>query len=67
MAWTGQANYARAQEYAAEAEGARADGDLDKAAALAAIGQVHATLALTVATALPGSNIEGWRDVAGNS
>ncbi len=67
MAWTGQANYVRAQEYAAEAAAARADGELDKAAVLAAIGQVHATLALTVATALPGVHLDDWGDVAGKS
>ncbi len=67
MAWTGQANYARAQEYAAMAAAAQAEGELDKAAVLAAIGQVHATLALTVATALPDMNLDSWRDVAGKS
>jgi hypothetical protein len=67
MAWHGQANYARAQEYAAEAAIAHEEGDLDKAAVLAAIGQVHATLALTVATALPGLHLDDWKAVAGNS
>ena len=67
MAWTGQANYMRAQEYAAEAAAARADGELDDAAVLAVIGQVHATLALTVATALPGRHLDSWGEIAGNS
>jgi hypothetical protein len=34
---------------------------------LAAIGQVHATLALTVATALPGLHLDDWREIAGKS
>jgi len=67
MAWSGQANYRKAQDYATEAAAARAEGHLDEAAVFAAIGQLHATLALTAATALPGSNIDGWRDVAGDS
>ena len=67
MAWSGQANDLRAQEYAAEAAAAQDEGELDKAAVLAAIGQVHATLALTVATALPDVNLSDWRDVAGKS
>ena len=67
MAWTGQANYMRTQEYAGEAAAAHAEGDLDGAAVLAAIGQVHATLALAAATALHEEHrdIRAWREATG--
>lgn len=50
---TGQQHYERAAQFAAEADSA---DDPRVAALVAAIGQVHATLALASATALAGSN-----------
>jgi hypothetical protein len=63
----GPAHYIEAERYATEAAGARARGDSLEAAALAAIGQVHALLANAAVAALSATGAEqrGWLDVAG--
>jgi hypothetical protein len=64
---TGPEHYLRAQELAAEAASALASGSTVTPAVLAAIGQIHATLAATSAAALHDeyADLRAWREATG--
>jgi hypothetical protein len=64
---SGPQNYATAVDYALQAYDAERAGRYEHAAVLAAIGQLHATLAVAAATALHEeyADIRGWRAVTG--
>jgi hypothetical protein len=64
---SGPGHYAEASRYAQRAAKALDGNDVTRAQALAAIGQLHATLAAAAATALHEeySDIRAWRRVTG--
>ncbi len=62
----GPKHYSIAQILATQADNALRAGEYDRASALAALAQVHATLARTAATAVaPVDNRDAWHNVAG--
>jgi len=66
---SGPAHYAEAGRYAGMAVAAVSAGDPATAAVLAAIGQLHATLAVAAATALHDehADIREWRNATGQA